>query len=82
MSQLNETITNQETKLCKLCLEHKDIICFAKNRRMCKHCVMVRQNSGAKEIKRKYYYKNQERLLEYKRNFYLNKKMNSAIIET
>ncbi len=42
-----------------------------------KHCVMVTQNAKSKEIKRNYYHRNQERLLEYKRNYRLNKIKNS-----
>ena len=66
-----------ETKLCKMCLIDKPVELFSKYRKSCKHCVMVTQNAKSKEIKRNYYYRNQERLLEYKRSYRLNKIKNN-----
>jgi hypothetical protein len=70
---MNNNNIEIETKQCKMCGIDKPVELYSKYRKSCKHCVMVTQNAKSKEIKRNYYYRNQERLLEYKRNYRLNK---------
>ena len=70
---MNQENVEIETKQCKMCRIDKPIELYSKYRKSCNHCVMVTQNAKSKEIKRNYYYRNQERLLEYKRNYRLNK---------
>jgi hypothetical protein len=67
------TNENELKKVCKLCSINLPVSLFRPKRNMCKCCVKQREDKAQKELMRNYYYKNRERLLEYKREYFNNK---------